>query len=98
MIGGTKINKEVFIILLGKINAVPAAFFPHFYIGAVFCYISITMSNPNIKFGTSGWRAVIAEDFNTINVKRVSHAIAEHIRENKDPMFRRVFYIYISFQ
>jgi len=46
------------------------------------------MSNPNIKFGTSGWRAVIAEDFNTINVKRVSHAIAEHIKENKDYGFK----------
>jgi len=46
------------------------------------------MANNNIRFGTSGWRAVIAEDFNRSNVKRVSHAIARHIKENKDYGFK----------
>ncbi len=34
----------------------------------------------NIKFGTSGWRAVIAEDFTFQNVRRVSQAIADYIK------------------
>lgn len=42
------------------------------------------MANPNIKFGTSGWRAIIAEDFNLNNLRRVSHAAAEHVKENKE--------------
>ncbi len=33
-----------------------------------------------IHFGTSGWRAVIAEEFTYDNVRRVIHAIAQHIK------------------
>jgi len=33
-----------------------------------------------IKFGTDGWRAVIAEDFNFENVRIVSQAIADHLK------------------
>jgi alpha-D-glucose phosphate-specific phosphoglucomutase len=33
--------------------------------------------SPSIKFGTSGWRAVIAEEFTFDNVRRVSLAIAD---------------------
>jgi phosphoglucomutase len=33
-----------------------------------------------IKFGTSGWRAIIAEDFTFANVRLVTAAIAEHVR------------------
>ena len=33
-----------------------------------------------IKFGTSGWRAVIAEDFTFANVRLATAAIAEHVR------------------
>ena len=32
----------------------------------------------NIKFGTDGWRAVIAEDFNFTNVARVAQATADY--------------------
>src|ERR1035437_8306590 len=32
-----------------------------------------------IKFGTSGWRAVIAEDFTFANVRLAAAAIAEHV-------------------
>jgi len=34
-----------------------------------------------IKFGTSGWRAILAEDFTTENVRIVSQAIADYLRE-----------------
>jgi len=34
-----------------------------------------------IKFGTSGWRAIIAEDFTFNNVKIVTQAIADYINE-----------------
>lgn len=37
------------------------------------------MSSP-IRFGTSGWRAVIADDFTFANVRLVVAAIAEHVR------------------
>src|SRR5271166_889734 len=33
-----------------------------------------------IKFGTSGWRAIIAEDFTFANVRVATAAIAEHVR------------------
>lgn len=36
----------------------------------------------NIKFGTDGWRAVIAEDFNFENLDRVSQAAADYWRAN----------------
>jgi phosphoglucomutase len=32
-----------------------------------------------IKFGTSGWRAVMAEDFTFANVRRALHGIARHV-------------------
>ena len=38
-----------------------------------------------IKFGTDGWRAVIAEDFTFANVRRVSEAIAQYVCEESDP-------------
>src|SRR5574340_894029 len=37
------------------------------------------MGNP-IHFGTSGWRAVIGEDFTFANVRLAVAAIAEHVR------------------
>jgi len=36
----------------------------------------------SIKFGTDGWRAVIAEDFNFANVERVAQAAADYWRAN----------------
>ena len=38
-----------------------------------------------IKFGTDGWRGVIAEDFTFANVQRVAEAIAQYVREEGDP-------------
>ncbi len=34
-----------------------------------------------IKFGTSGWRGIIADDFTFENVRNVAQAIAEHLKE-----------------
>lgn len=42
------------------------------------------MATPNIKFGTSGWRGIIAEDFNVSSLRRVAHAAAEHVKEHKE--------------
>jgi phosphomannomutase len=39
----------------------------------------------NIKFGTDGWRAVIAEDFTFANVDRVSQATADYWKQNPGP-------------
>ena len=36
-----------------------------------------------IKFGTSGWRAVIAEEFTFANVQRVVHGIARYVASQK---------------
>ena len=46
-----------------------------------------------IKFGTDGWRAVIAEDFNFANVARVAQATADYwkseIGNPESEIFRR---------
>ena len=36
-----------------------------------------------IKFGTSGWRAVMAEEFTFENVRRAVHGIARHVQSQK---------------
>lgn len=38
----------------------------------------------NIKFGTDGWRAVIAKEFTVENVARVSEAVAKWLLQKKD--------------
>jgi len=38
-----------------------------------------------IKFGTDGWRGVIAEDYTFENVRRVAGAIAAYVLKNEDP-------------
>src|SRR6266567_3660427 len=38
-----------------------------------------------IKFGTDGWRAVIADDFTFNNVRRVAGAIASYVLKHEDP-------------
>src|SRR3954469_19374265 len=37
-----------------------------------------------IKFGTDGWRAVIADDFTFANVRRVAGAIASYVLKHED--------------
>jgi alpha-D-glucose phosphate-specific phosphoglucomutase len=39
-----------------------------------------------IRFGTSGWRAVIAEEFTYDNVRKVIHAIAQHLKGQTSPV------------
>lgn len=43
-----------------------------------------------IKFGTDGWRAIIAEDFTFGNIKIVSQAIADYLKENKKTKTKKV--------
>ena len=38
----------------------------------------------SIKFGTDGWRGVIAEDFTFANARTVAHAIARYVVRNED--------------
>ena len=37
-----------------------------------------------IKFGTDGWRGIIADDFTFSNLQRVAEAIAWYIHEESD--------------
>src|SRR3989338_4589031 len=37
-----------------------------------------------IRFGTDGWRAVIAEDFTFDNVRWAARAVAQYLFENED--------------
>src|SRR6187549_1795562 len=37
-----------------------------------------------IKFGTSGWRAIIAEDFTFANVERVARAVCGYLKTQQD--------------
>jgi phosphomannomutase len=39
----------------------------------------------DIKFGTDGWRGVIAEDYTFANVRRVAGAIAAYVLKSEDP-------------
>src|SRR6478672_8122312 len=41
------------------------------------------MANSPIKFGTSGWRGLIADDFTFANVRLAVTAIAEHVNSKK---------------
>lgn len=40
------------------------------------------MPTPDIKFGTDGWRAVIADEFTFANVKACARAVAIHLNRN----------------
>ncbi|MBE9514675.1 MAG: phosphoglucomutase/phosphomannomutase family protein, partial [Chloroflexi bacterium] len=40
------------------------------------------MTNP-IKFGTDGWRGIIAEDFTFDNVRICAQAVAEYLKQNR---------------
>jgi phosphomannomutase len=44
-----------------------------------------TASMPAIKFGTDGWRAIIAEDFTFANARIVGAAIARYVIRCEDP-------------
>ena len=37
-----------------------------------------------IRFGTSGWRGIIAEDFTSENVRIVTQAIADYLKAHKE--------------
>jgi len=39
----------------------------------------------NIKFGTDGWRGIIADDYTFENVRRVAGAIASYVLKHEDP-------------
>ena len=43
------------------------------------------MSQPEIKFGTDGWRAVIADDYTFANVRIAAEAIAAYVHAKEDP-------------
>ena len=38
----------------------------------------------DIKFGTDGWRALIAKDYTVDNVARVTIAVSQWLKENYD--------------
>ncbi|MFC1570325.1 phosphoglucomutase/phosphomannomutase family protein [Candidatus Omnitrophota bacterium] len=42
-----------------------------------------------IKFGTDGWRAVIAEDFTFENVAIVAQAVADFVKSKKSPIYKK---------
>ena len=45
------------------------------------------MSNSPIKFGTSGWRGLIADDFTFANVRRVAQGTAQYLlSRGEDPV------------
>ncbi len=41
-----------------------------------------------IRFGTSGWRAVLSEDFTFANVRRLIYAVCGHVKEHPEFGFR----------
>ena len=47
------------------------------------------MSFPSIKFGTAGWRALIARDFTFDNIRLASQAVADYLKTHPQPPRRR---------
>jgi len=45
----------------------------------------VTSSKPVIKFGTDGWRGIIADDFTIANVRYAARGIASYLREKPEP-------------
>src|SRR5437016_2597277 len=45
----------------------------------IFLYLTRTMEN-DIKFGTDGWRARIADDYTFDNVRRCTQGFAEYLK------------------
>jgi phosphomannomutase len=43
------------------------------------------MSHPQIKFGTDGWRGVIADDYTFANVRTAAQAVAAFVHAKEDP-------------
>jgi alpha-D-glucose phosphate-specific phosphoglucomutase len=43
------------------------------------------MAHPQIKFGTDGWRGVIADDFTFANVRTAAEAVAAYVHAKEDP-------------
>ncbi len=43
------------------------------------------MPHPQIKFGTDGWRGVIADDFTFANVRTAAEAIAAYVHASENP-------------
>src|SRR6516165_4281347 len=43
------------------------------------------MPHPQIKFGTDGWRGVIADDYTFANVRTAAEAIAAYVHAKEDP-------------
>ena len=41
------------------------------------------MAHPQIKFGTDGWRGVIADDFTFANVRTAAEAVAAYLWSRK---------------
>ena len=47
----------------------------------------------NIRFGTSGWRAIIADDFTFDNVRLVTEAICSHLAETNSSEVKQTLII-----
>jgi phosphomannomutase len=43
------------------------------------------MSHPQIKFGTDGWRGLIADDFTFANVRTAAEAVAAYVHAKENP-------------
>ena len=47
--------------------------------------LHLTSWGKKIKFGTDGWRGIIADDFTFENIRRVAGAIASYVLKYEDP-------------
>ena len=53
----------------------------------------MTISQSSIKFGTDGWRAVMAEDFTFSNVQAVAQATADYFLRRKTRITRKLMVV-----
>ena len=45
----------------------------------------LAMSHPQIKFGTDGWRGIMADDFTFANLRIAAEAVAAYVHAGEDP-------------
>jgi phosphomannomutase len=46
---------------------------------------TVSSSRPQIKFGTDGWRGIIADDYTFENVRYAAQGIANYLKRRRDP-------------
>src|SRR6188768_2374095 len=75
---------EFYLLFANRLSKVTFPTFARVIITKSSQLLKSPMAPDKIKFGTDGWRAIIAQDFTVYNVARVSAALAKWLLQ-RDP-------------